>query len=165
MTTATNSVEIFTIKPTNRPSAAEKSRIPLHALDLINPPVHISNHRFFHRPEHLKEHDVVETLKSSLAEALELYPPVAGTVRANEEGEPYIALDGEGALFQVETRDSPFTGDGDDLSPRPVLLLPTPSSVLAVKVTQVGNLHCIYNNVLVTHGLDWIRSNHFRSFP
>ncbi|ORX78466.1 hypothetical protein K493DRAFT_362931 [Basidiobolus meristosporus CBS 931.73] len=135
MTSST--VETCTIKPTSKynrsPSA---STITLHGLDLISAPVHISNHRFFHRPEHLKEQDVVDTLKSSLAEALELYPPVAGTVRANEKGELYVALDAEGAAFQVDRRDSPFTGDAEDLSPRPVVFLPTPSSALAVKVTQ-----------------------------
>lgn len=133
-----NCVETFVIKPTNKYNRpCSTPTVLLHVLDLIGAPVHISNHRFFHRPEHLKEHDVVDALKSSLAEALELYPPVAGTVRADEKGEPYIALDAEGALFQVEMRNSNFAGDADDLSPRPVLLLPTPSSVLAVKVTQV----------------------------
>jgi hypothetical protein len=135
---SSNSVGIFTIKPTtkyNRPSSTQT--ISLHALDLISPPVHISNHRFFHHPKHFKGEDVVNILKSSLAEALELYPPVAGTIRVDERGEPFIALDGAGAPFQVEVRDVPFAGDADDLSPRPVMLLPTPSSALAVKITQV----------------------------
>jgi hypothetical protein len=129
---------IITIKPTNkynRPSSPPI--VSLHSLDLISAPVHISNHRFFHSPEHLTQQEVVDRLKSSLAEALELYPPVAGTVRANEKGEAYIALDGGGVPFQVEMRDSPFVCDADDLSPRPILLLPIPSSALSVKVTQV----------------------------
>ncbi|KAK9764645.1 hypothetical protein K7432_007687 [Basidiobolus ranarum] len=137
MAMTSKSVESFVIKPTNKHNLSYTSpTVTLHGFDLMAAPVHISNHRFFHRPEHLTEQDVVDTLKSSLAEALELYPPVAGTIRANEKGEPYIALDGEGAIFEVEMRDSPFTGDAEDLSPRPVLLLPTPSGALAVRVTQ-----------------------------
>lgn len=138
MTNTNSSIEACTIKPTNKYNRYHFPTLSLHyGLDQVGAPVHISNHRFYRRPEHLKEQDIINILKSSLAEALELYPPVAGTVRANEKGEPYIALDAEGAPFMIERRDLPFTGETDDISPRPVLLLPTPSSVLAVKVTLV----------------------------
>jgi hypothetical protein len=83
---------------------------------------------------------VIDKLKSSLAEALELYPPVAGTVIAKENGEVYIAMDAEnilGAPFLVDIKDTPYTGDREDLSPRLDVLLPPLSSTLAVKVTQV----------------------------
>ncbi len=73
------SVETFYIKPTNKYNhLLSSSIISLHAIDLISTPVPINNHRFFHRPKHVTPHQVVDTLKSSLAEALELYPPVAG---------------------------------------------------------------------------------------
>jgi hypothetical protein len=140
-----NSVETYTIHPTtnkyNRPPPP--STIELHGMDLIGAPIDIHNHRFFHRPpSHLisTTTEVIDKLKSSLAEALELYPPVAGTVRANEKGELYIAMDAEyrlGTPFLVEMKDIPYAGDTEDLSPRLVFLLPPSSSTLAVKVTQV----------------------------
>ncbi|CAF1566267.1 unnamed protein product [Didymodactylos carnosus] len=97
-------------------------------MDLIGAPMDIHNHRFFHRPpSHLTTTDVIDKLKSSLAEALELYPPVAGIVRANEKGELYIAMDVENRLgtpFLVEMKDTPYAGDTEDLSPRLFMLLP-----------------------------------------
>lgn len=155
-------IETFTIKPTSkylnrRPAESSSPVLPLHALDLFAP-VHISHHLFFHNSNDddnaatvttIDWNEKIEVLKSSLAEALELYPPVAGTIRCDDHGvnsrQPYVALDGEGASFMVERRDSPFTGDGDDISPRPVLFLPTPSRVLAVKVTAVRCLFvCLF---------------------
>jgi hypothetical protein len=145
MTVTQNSVETYTIHPTtnkyNRPPPP--STIALHGMDLIGAPMDIHNHRFFHRPpSHLisTTTDVIDKLKSSLAEALELYPPVAGTVRANEKGELYIDMDAENRLgtpFLVEMKDTPYAGDTEDLSPRLFMLLPPSSSTLAVKVTQV----------------------------
>jgi hypothetical protein len=61
----------------------------------------LANYLYLINIPFLHELDVITTLKSSLAEALEYYPPVAGTVRVNEEGEGYIAVDGTGADFQV----------------------------------------------------------------
>jgi hypothetical protein len=145
MTVTQNSVETYTIHPTtnkyNRPPPP--STIALHGMDLIGAPIDIHNHRFFHSPpSHLisTTTDVIDKLKSSLAEALELYPPVAGTVRANEKGELYIDMDAENRLgtpFLVEMKDTPYAGDTEDLSPRLFMLLPPSSSTLAVKVTQV----------------------------
>ena len=144
MTRILNSVETYTIYPTNKYNRPPPpSTIALHGLDLINPPVHIRNHLFFHRPQsHLinTTTDLIDKSRSSLAEALELYPPVAGTVLANEKGELYIAMDAENILgtpFVVELKDTPYVGDTEDLSPRVIMLLPPSSSVLAVKVTQV----------------------------
>ncbi|CAF1565557.1 unnamed protein product [Adineta ricciae] len=132
-------IETYTIYPTkkyNRPPPP--SRIVLHGLDLLSSPIHILNHRFY-RPPTDTITNVIDKLKFSLAEALELYPPAAGTVRTDENGEVYIALDAEnisGTPFLVEMRDTPFVGDSEDLSPRTVVLLPPLSSTLAVKVTQ-----------------------------
>ncbi|CAF2238898.1 unnamed protein product [Rotaria magnacalcarata] len=144
MTATQNSVETYTIYPTtnkfNRPPPP--STITLHGMDLIGSPMDIHNHRFFHRPPSElmgTTTDMIDKLKSSLAEALELYPPVAGTVRANENGERYIDMNTKNSLgtpFLVEMKDTPYTGDAEDLSPRLVMLLPPTSSTLAVKVTQ-----------------------------
>ncbi|KAF9280915.1 hypothetical protein BGZ68_006941 [Mortierella alpina] len=112
--------------------------VPLHELDLISPPMQIHNHRFYHSPTHLSALAVIDILKSSLAEALELCPPIAGTVRTNEKGEPCIAMDPEniqGTPFQVCVSKGPYEGDSEDLSPRTDVLLPPLSSSLAVKVT------------------------------
>lgn len=132
--------EIYTIYPTNKYNRpTPPSTIPLHGLDLLSPPIQIRNHRFFHRPTSTTA-DVIDKLKSSLAEALELYPPVAGTVQVNEKGEVYITMDAEnnsGTPFLVEMKDAPYAGDMEDLSARTVMVLPPSSSTLAVKVTRV----------------------------
>ncbi|CAF0728708.1 unnamed protein product [Adineta steineri] len=139
-----NSVETYTIHPTtnkyNRPPPP--STIALHGMDLIGAPIDIHNHRFYHCPPCQMIStitDLIDKLKSSLAEALELYPPVAGTLQTNEEGEIYIAMDAENKLgtpFLVDMKDTPYAGDNEDLSPRLFMLLPPSSSILAVKVTQ-----------------------------
>ncbi|ORZ07758.1 hypothetical protein BCR41DRAFT_340159 [Lobosporangium transversale] len=133
-------VKTYTIYPTtkyNRPPPP--STIALHGLD-FSPPIQIQNRRFFHPPTSSFS-DVIEKLKSSLAEALELYPPVTGTVRTNEEkNEIYIALDPaniQGTPFLVETKDVPFAGDTDDIAPRNDQVLPPFANIFAVKVTQV----------------------------
>ncbi|KAF9913891.1 hypothetical protein BX616_009379 [Lobosporangium transversale] len=132
-------VKTYTIYPTtkyNRPPPP--STIALHGLD-FSPPIQIQNRRFFHPPTSSFS-DVIEKLKSSLAEALELYPPVTGTVRTNEEkNEIYIALDPaniQGTPFLVETKDVPFAGDTDDIAPRNDQVLPPFANIFAVKVTQ-----------------------------
>ncbi|KAF9350229.1 hypothetical protein BGX26_011557 [Mortierella sp. AD094] len=131
-------VETYTIHPTNKYNRPPPPpTVALHGLDL-SPPIQIRNHRFFRRPTSTTS-EVIDKLKSSLAEALELYPPVAGTVLANEKGDVYIAMDAENILgtpFLVEMKDTPYAGDTEDLSARAGLLLPPSSSILAVKVTQ-----------------------------
>ncbi|KAF9952170.1 hypothetical protein BGZ65_005460 [Modicella reniformis] len=136
-------VETYTIHPTNKYNRPPPpSTIALHGLDLLSAPIQIRNHRFFHRPTSTT-FDVIDKLKSTLAEALELYPPVAGTVQVNEKAEMYIAMDDENILgtpFLVEMKDTPYAGDTEDLSPRTAVVLPPSSSTLAVKVTQPSPL-------------------------
>lgn len=154
MTGNLKSVEMYTIYPTNKYNRPTPPSILAlhHTLDVsMGAPIDIRNHRFYHRPQShpnsTTTFDVIDKLKSSLAEALELYPPVAGIVRANENGEIYIAMDAENVLgtsFLVETKDTPCAGDTEDLSPRLVPLLPPASSTLAVKVTQVIQNTLIY---------------------
>jgi Transferase family len=133
-------VQAYTIYPTKKHNRKPTpSLIALHGLDSLSAPIQIHNHRFFH-PANGAISDVVDNLKSALAESLELYPPVAGTVIANEKGEACIAMDAEhipGTPFLVDTKDTPYTGDSEDLSPRTDVILPPLSSTLAVKVTQV----------------------------
>ncbi|KAF9167083.1 hypothetical protein BGX21_001727 [Mortierella sp. AD011] len=129
-------IEAYIVYPTNKYNRPAPSTIALHGLD--GSPLQIHNHRFFHRPTSPFS-DVIDKLKSSLAEALELYPPVAGTVEANENGDVYIAVDtknASGTPFLVDTKETPYVGDSESLSPRTDVVLPLSSTVLAVKVTQ-----------------------------
>ncbi|EEB87652.1 hypothetical protein MPER_14936, partial [Moniliophthora perniciosa FA553] len=135
--------ETFTIYPTNKFNRpAPPPTVGLHGLDLVPPPMLIRNHRIFPPlPAHLKNNttNVIEKLKTSLAEALELYPPISGTVRANDACDVYIAMDPEnrqGTPFTFEKKDTPYAGDNEDLTPRDVMILAPLDSIVAVKVTQ-----------------------------
>ncbi|KAI8582137.1 hypothetical protein K450DRAFT_171309 [Umbelopsis ramanniana AG] len=143
-------VQAYTIYPTKKYNREPPpSSIVLHGLDLLSSPIQIHNHRFFH-PANGAFSDVINNLKSSLAEALELYPPVTGTVIDNEKGETCIAVDAEhilGTPFLVDTKDTPYTGDSEDLSPRTDVVLPPLSSILAVKVTQVM-IHTVWHSYI-----------------
>ncbi|KAI7850932.1 hypothetical protein BDC45DRAFT_236941 [Circinella umbellata] len=141
------SLETVTIHSTNKHNVSfPSSKIPLHGFDLFGAPIQILNHRFFHPPSSTTTSSisfpkVVEKLKSSLAEALELYPPVQGTIR-NDDDVFCIAMDDAnrpGTPFTVETKDTPYIigYDSEDLSPRAGLILPPGAPTLAVKVTQV----------------------------
>ncbi|KAK7033659.1 hypothetical protein VNI00_012659 [Paramarasmius palmivorus] len=134
-------IETYTIQPTSKHARPPPpTSIPLHGFDLIAAPLQIRNHRFFRRPAspHLSNlSSIVDLLKDSLAEALELYPVVAGIVRTNDKGEVYIATDADqGTPFFVEVKNTPFIGDAEDIGPRQETVLPPESSTLAVKVTQ-----------------------------
>ncbi|KAG0255403.1 hypothetical protein BGZ95_005766 [Linnemannia exigua] len=128
-----------TVYPTNKHNRPQPpTRLALHGFDRQVLPIQIHNNRFFRQPS-IPFTDVVHQLKASLAEALELYPPVAGSVQYNERGEAYIALGKEGIVgtpFLVDLKDTAYTEDDKDLSPRLDAILPPGSSTLAVKVTQ-----------------------------
>jgi len=140
--TSTQTSKVVPTSKYNRPSPP--SKIPLHGLDLLATPIHIRNHRFYHCSQSGKNSDaadVVEKLKASLAEALELYPPVTGTVHDNGQGELHIAMDAaniQAIPFLFDAKDTPYVGDSEELSPRTETLLAPGSPILAVKVTQVN---------------------------
>ncbi|KAG2216557.1 hypothetical protein INT45_006033 [Circinella minor] len=142
------SLETVTIHSTNKHNVSFPSlKIPLHGFDLFGAPIQILNHRFFHPPPSSSTttnsnffSKLVEKLKSSLAEALELYPPVQGTIRNDDEYVICIAMDDAnrpGTPFTVEIKDTPYIigYDSEDLSPRTGLILPPGAPTLAVKVT------------------------------
>ncbi|KAI9490622.1 hypothetical protein BDB00DRAFT_727383, partial [Zychaea mexicana] len=86
---------------------------------------------------------VAGKLKDSLAEALELYLPVAGAIHSYDDGSTglYIATDSEnrqGTPFLLETKNIPYTENDDEknMFSRGTSLLPAGSSISAVKVTQ-----------------------------
>jgi hypothetical protein len=102
-------------------------------------PIHIEIRHFFHAPKD-SIRDVINNLKASLAEALEIYFPVAGTVVVNERAETLIATDPaniRGAPFIVEIKDFPFKQETEELSPRGGLFLPPSSPTFAVKLSKV----------------------------
>lgn len=145
-------LETSIIFPTSKHNrSTPPSKVHLHGLDGLGPATQIHNHRFFHRPS-APFSDVVEQLKASLAEALDLYPPVAGTVQLNDKGEIFIAMDREGIIgtpFLVDLKDTPFVKDAENLSPRTEPILPPMASTLAVKVTQVSVIRVtLFNHLL-----------------
>ncbi|KAF8943098.1 hypothetical protein BGZ47_005811 [Haplosporangium gracile] len=130
-------LETYTIFPTNKHNRpTPPAKVHLYGLDGHSAAIQIHNYRFFRRP-FAPITEVIEQLKATLAEALELYPPVAGT------GEIFIAMDKEGIVgtpFLVDFKDTPFVKDFEDLSPRTELILLPMASILAVKVTQFSYL-------------------------
>lgn len=127
------------IKPTskhNRP--LPPTQVMLHGLDNLSAPIQIRINMFLPTAS-TPFSKVIDNLKSSLAAALEYYLPITGTVKTNEKGENYIAMDLESRQdtpFIVETKDVPYNGDSEDISPRGFNVLPPSSSIFAVKVTQ-----------------------------
>ena len=128
---------VYPTKKHNQP--APPAKIYLHGLD--SHPTDIRNHRVFHRPSsNVAFKDVIRKLKSSLAEALELYPPAAGLVEADENGKIHIAINPQnhqGTPFLTDIKEIPFVTGSAELSPRMEKILPPGTSTLAVKVTQV----------------------------
>ncbi|OAD00861.1 hypothetical protein MUCCIDRAFT_146396 [Mucor lusitanicus CBS 277.49] len=143
------SIETYTVYPSNkhnRPSPP--SRVILHGLDRIGTSIQIRNHRFFHAPKDatLTLDHLVKQLTSSLAEALELYPPVAGAIESDEKGSIYSLMGPEhnaGTPFLVEKKSTAYQGDTEDMGPRQDVILPETASILAVKVTQVTETQTI----------------------
>ncbi|KAF9585979.1 hypothetical protein BGW38_010710 [Lunasporangiospora selenospora] len=131
-------LKTLSIRPTsqfNLPPPPPK--IYLHGID-FSPPIQIRNNRFYHSSP-ITTSEVVENLKNSLAIALELVPPLSGTLKTNGRGEAYIATGEENLLetpFLVEERDSPYVGDSEDLSPRGSGILTPQCSPFAAKVTK-----------------------------
>lgn len=134
-------VETHIVYPTNKYNRpAVPDAIKLHSLDLFSAPIQINNHRFFH-PSDRSISEVIEKLISSLAEALELYPPVAGIVRTLDNGDTCIITKPEndqGTPLLVDIKDTPYTCDSEDFSPRVGLILPPGASTFAAKITQVA---------------------------
>ena len=127
--------------------------IPLHGLDSTVPPIHTEIRHFFHAPKDFIHH-VADKLKASLAEALEIYFPVAGTVLVNEEAKRWIATDPanlQGTPFTVEIKHFPFERETEELSPRDGIFLPPGSATFAVKLSQVNFLTWMSFSMDSTH--------------
>ncbi|KAI8059476.1 hypothetical protein BC940DRAFT_247633 [Gongronella butleri] len=134
------SLETFAVLPSNkhgRPAAP--SEIKLHGFDVFSSCTQIRSHLTFMTPASPAE--CIDKLKRALAEALELYPPVNGTVITKDDGSKFIALDDnhlQATPLIVETRDGPYEGDSEDLSPRQGVMVQPDSPIFAAKVTIVS---------------------------
>ncbi|GAM17832.1 hypothetical protein SAMD00019534_010070 [Acytostelium subglobosum LB1] len=146
------------IYPTNKYKIRQRSSsslteqcltVTLSGLDLISPPMQIHNHRFYRLDDGVGDGgggggeavylEMIDRLKASLAEALELYPPVTSITTVDDKGIVSITMDRErpkGTPFIVHIADSPYTVDNENLSPRTDALLPPSASILAVKITK-----------------------------
>lgn len=136
-------LDTYMIKPANKYNRPPPpTQIKLHGLDNLSVPIQIRINMFLPRTSRPFS-EVIDKLKSSLAEALELYLPITGTMKSNEKAELYIAMDPESRLetpFMVEVKDIPYNGDTEDVSPRGFNVLEPLSSIFAVKVTQVSKI-------------------------
>ncbi|THV04458.1 hypothetical protein K435DRAFT_835404 [Dendrothele bispora CBS 962.96] len=143
------------VKPSSKLNLPTPNPIPLNVMDLIMPPLYLRFLMMYKlQPDSSADADgekmfkeIVERLKTSLADALELYPPVAGRLRPVEPGSSELAIfcDGHGSEFMVESANYPFVdADVPDmqsgmLSSIPLLLPPDEVATrgsLFVKVTK-----------------------------
>ncbi|KAI9266054.1 transferase [Sporodiniella umbellata] len=127
------------IKPSTKYNTTHPpEKILLHGLDNLSAPIQIRLNMFY-PPLTVPFDQTIENLQSSLAEALELYLPITGTMKKNERGEGFIAIDQGSRLatpFTVNIKNEPYSGDLEDISPRGSGVLETLDSIFAVKVTQ-----------------------------
>ena len=132
------------VKPSTRLGRATPDLIRLNVMDLIMPAVYVRLHFFFQPDPTRTWLETTQHLQSSLADALEHYPPISGTITPNSDGHLSISCDGRGADFIYDTRDYPHAdlpnGDADDLAPRGPLVSDAKqnSALLAVKATMVS---------------------------
>ncbi|KAE9398277.1 hypothetical protein BT96DRAFT_995038 [Gymnopus androsaceus JB14] len=116
------------IKPTSKRNSPPVEPIRLHVFDLLMPPMNMQVPFVFKIApgihEECKESEgelvnpgcreqfesIATKLKASLAEALEVYPPVAGTIRtsADDALAMTIVCDGQGATFMTQVEDRKY---------------------------------------------------------
>ncbi|KAI9276725.1 transferase [Phascolomyces articulosus] len=129
----------------------EQQKLSLHGIDAIIPPFAFSMLLFFSPPPPSSNtytiNDIIDKLKNSLAEALELYPPLAGAVHCDDNDNYHIDLDplnGRGTPFHFEIKNKPYINSGNDGNKgllarneeESSIPLTSESSVLAIKLTQ-----------------------------
>ncbi|KAF9789193.1 transferase family-domain-containing protein [Thelephora terrestris] len=128
------------VRPSTRFGLPRPDPVKIHALDLIVPRVWTPIYHFF-PPVSQADHPVKETvlnLISSLADVLEHFPLLAGSLKPDCLGNLNIHSDNVGADFVYELRDEMFPGvHAHGLDPRGADIgFPTPGDPLvAVKFT------------------------------
>ncbi|TFY72327.1 hypothetical protein EVG20_g665 [Dentipellis fragilis] len=123
------------VKPSGKLAIPAPAPIVLHGLDFLPPPIYIRLH-FFFLPDKTKS-DTVDHLKTSLADVLDFYPPIAGSLRPGENGKLTLYCDGRGVDFLHQNvsyayQDVPG-GDSEVLGPQ--IELKGDQPLLAAKVT------------------------------
>ncbi|KAF9076643.1 transferase family-domain-containing protein [Rhodocollybia butyracea] len=119
------------IKPTTKRNIPPVPPIRLHALDLLMPPINVSLPILFKitpalaadgtsnpkRGIHDEFESIVERLKLALAETLEMYPPIAGTIHASPDDASALTLvcDGPGAAFITKLEDRVYVENENTL--------------------------------------------------
>ncbi|KAF5362892.1 hypothetical protein D9758_007153 [Tetrapyrgos nigripes] len=115
------------VKPSSKLNLPTPDPIPLNVMDLIMPPLFLRFVMMYKLRNEDPDTDaggekafdkVVQLLISSLADALELYPPVAGRLRpVNPEKGSELAIfcDGTGAEVVVHRENRPFVEEEHDL--------------------------------------------------
>ena len=142
-----------------RPSASlgfpRPDPVKIHTLDLIVPLVWTPIYYFF-PPVSQVDYPVKETvlnLISSLADVLEHFPLLAGTIKPDGSGGHKIHSDNVGADFIYELRNEKFPGvHVDGLDPRGLDFgIPVPGEPLvAIKFTAVGPPVLVVSGVSLT---------------
>jgi len=129
-------------KPPDNHRLPRPEPVKIHTLDLVVPLVWAPLYYFF-PPVSQADHPVKETvfnLISSLADVLEHFPLLAGTIRLDPSGCPIIHSENLSTDFVYELRNEKFPGENakglDHLNPE--LGLPVPGQpLIAVKFTVV----------------------------
>jgi len=149
------------VRPSTRLSLPRPEPVKIHTLDLVVPLVWAPIYYFF-PPVSQADHPVKETvfnLISSLADVLEHFPLLAGTIKPDQSGNLNVYSDNIGADFVYELRNEMYPGDHvQGLDPRGLDIgLPAPGDpLIAVKFTAVGKpLHLRLTTLLTTR-----RSSH-----
>lgn len=130
------------VKPSKTLGLPRPGPVEVHALDLVVPLVWTPTFYFF-PPVSQADHPVKETvlnLISSLADVLEHFPLLGGTVKPDDSGNLKIHSDGVGADFIYELRDQKYPGvHVQGLSPRGAEIGPPGPGepLIAIKFTAV----------------------------
>lgn len=157
------------VKPTSKRNLAPVEPIPLHGFDIIMPLVNVRIPFMFKMSEDaipregsasggsgcsskgslssgLRERfeSIVAKLKESLAEALELYPPVAGTICISPDDDSAVTIvcNAKGATFITEIEERKYEESEhllDGLSGTTVIPVDTSNTLFAAKLTLVGD--------------------------
>ncbi|TFY67516.1 hypothetical protein EVG20_g3910 [Dentipellis fragilis] len=126
------------VKPSGKLGNPAPAPITLHGLDMLLPHLFIRLH-FFFSPDKAAS-DTVGHLKASLADVLDLYPPVAGSLRPGPDGKLAFHSDGRGVDFIQHDVPYPYSdvpeGDSASLGPQVDVERMPDGPVFAVKVTR-----------------------------
>lgn len=133
------------VQPSNRSGLELPPPAALSVFDLLMPPVYVPLYLFLH-PSYFPRFGhrcTALSLITALADVLEHFPPLAGSIQPDGSGKLHVHSDHRGTDFVYETRKQRFPGpDAEDLCPRGMLPDPTnkDETLIAVKFTSVGLL-------------------------